>query len=84
MDKIVILKLLADETRLGILKILLKKERCVCEIFPKVKRTQSTVSIHLKALEKAGIINSRKNKKWVYYKIINKDVIDILNILKIK
>lgn len=84
MDKLIVLKSLADETRLNILKILLNNERCVCEISPQVKRTQSTVSIQLKVLEKAGIIKSRKEGKWVYYKIINKDVLNILTILKVK
>ncbi len=66
---ITILKALADETRLKILELLLNREKCVCEIFPKVKRTQSTVSSQLRKLEKAGLIRSRREGKKIFYKI---------------
>ena len=35
-----LLKALADETRFKIVEYLLEGEKCVCEIFPYVKRTQ--------------------------------------------
>ena len=83
MDKksIIILKALADETRLNILELLLDEEKCVCEIFPKVKRTQSTVSIQLAKLEKAGLIESRREGKKIFYKIKNTAVCDIFKVL---
>lgn len=64
-----IFKSLADETRLLIVEFLLDGERCVCEIFPKVKRTQSTVSIQLATLENAGILCSRRDGKRTRYRI---------------
>jgi DNA-binding transcriptional ArsR family regulator len=64
-----IFKALSDETRLNIVKFLLDKERCVCEIFPHVKRTQSTVSIQLGKLESWGILESRREGKKVLYHI---------------
>jgi len=76
-----ILKALADETRLKILELLLEEEKCVCEIFPKVKRTQSTVSIQLGKLEKAGLIKSRREGKKIFYKIKNPAVCDIFKVL---
>jgi len=76
-----ILKALADETRLKIVDFLLDGEKCVCEIFHHVERTQSTVSIQLKVLRKAGIVNSRKEGKNVFYFISNDKVCDILKIL---
>ena len=69
-----ILKALADETRLKIVEFLLNGEKCVCEIVPHVKRTQSTTSIQLDVLKKAGILNSRKEGKKVYYFISDKKV----------
>jgi len=68
-EVIKILKALSDETRLKIVESLLDGEKCVCEIFPKVKRTQSTVSIQLSILENAGIVESRREGKKIYYKI---------------
>lgn len=76
-----ILKALADETRLKIVEFLLEGEKCVCEIFPYVKRTQSTISIQLNILKKVGILSSRKEGKRVYYFISNDKVCDIFKAL---
>lgn len=78
---IAILKALADETRLNILELLLDGEKCVCEIFPKVNRTQSTVSIQLGKLEKTGLIESRRDGKKIFYKITDPRVCDIFKVL---
>jgi ArsR family transcriptional regulator len=79
-----IFKALSDETRLNIVEFLLDGEKCVCEIFPHMKRTQSTVSIHLGILEKAGILSSRRDGKRIYYRIKDPKVRSILNALKLK
>ena len=76
-----ILKALADETRLNIVEFLLEGEKCVCEIFPHVKRTQSTTSIQLDVLRKAGILDSRKEGKKVYYFISDKRVYEVFKAL---
>ena len=76
-----ILKALADDTRFKIVEYLLKGEKCVCEIFPHVKRTQSTVSIHLNNLEDAGVLESRREGKRIFYKIKDKRVCDIFKAL---
>ena len=78
---VAILKALSDETRLKILELLLDGEKCVCEIFPKVKRTQSTVSTQLGTLEKAGLIESRRQGKKIFYKIKNPVVCDVFKAL---
>ncbi|PJA20821.1 MAG: hypothetical protein COX63_00650, partial [Candidatus Diapherotrites archaeon CG_4_10_14_0_2_um_filter_31_5] len=56
-------------------------EKCVCEIFPKVKRTQSTVSTQLSTLEKAGLIQSRRHGKKIFYKIKNPVVCNVFKAL---
>ncbi|MHA1377112.1 MAG: ArsR/SmtB family transcription factor [Candidatus Helarchaeota archaeon] len=76
-----IFKALCDETRCKIIEILLDGERCVCEIVPQTKRTQSTISIQLAKLENLGIIESRREGKKVYYKLVNKKVMKILEIV---
>ncbi len=82
--EIAILKALADETRLNIIEALSEGRKCVNEIFPKVNRTQSTVSIHLGLLEEAGILSSQREGKKVFYSIKDSRVSDILNTLKLK
>jgi len=80
-EDILLLKSLADESRLKIIKSLLDGEKCVCQIIPKLSVKQSTTSIHLRKLEKAGIISSRRDGKKIFYKIINKKVKSIVKIL---
>jgi len=80
-EELKILKALADETRLKIVKFLLNGEKCVCEIFPFVKRTQSTVSIHLNDLKKTGILDSRREGKKIFYYIKDKRVCNIFKAL---
>jgi len=80
-NELVILKALADETRLKIVEFLLDGEKCVCEIFPYVKRTQSTVSIQLDVLKKSRILDSRKEGKKVYYFISNRKICDVFKAL---
>jgi len=75
------LKALSDETRLKIVEFLLDGERCVCEIFPHVKRTQSTVSIQLGKLENAGILKSRRDGKKMFYRIKDDRVCDLFKAL---
>ncbi len=80
-EKIKILKALSDETRLEIVNFLLDGKKCVCEIFPHVKRTQSTVSIQLGKLESLGILESRRDGKRVFYRIKDFRVCNIFKAL---
>lgn len=80
-ESLKIFKALCNETRLKIVKFLLEGEKCVCEIVPFTKRTQSTVSIHLAKLESLGIVKARREGKSVYYKIKNKKVPTILKVV---
>jgi ArsR family transcriptional regulator len=84
MTEINTLKSLADETRLKIVKFLINGEKCVCEIFPHVKRTQSTVSTHLGNLEKAGVLESRRDGKNIFYKIKDNRIIQLIKLLEVK
>ena len=59
--KIDILKSLADPSRLSLLQALSKCELCACVLPAVVKKTQPTVSVHLKILRKAGLVHMRKD-----------------------
>jgi len=80
-ETIKILKALSDETRLKILEFLLGGEKCVCQIFPHVRRTQSTVSIQLGKLENWGIVESRREGKQIFYKIKDYRICDVFKAL---
>jgi len=66
---------LADETRLRILRLLMIREMCVCEIMVALDLTQPTASHHLNLLENAGLVKDRKEGKWVFYNIANPKII---------
>jgi DNA-binding transcriptional ArsR family regulator len=64
-----ILYLLADSTRMRILKILKKGEKNVSKIVEALKLSQPTVSHHLRRLEEAGLVLKRQYKRWVFYQV---------------
>lgn len=64
-----ILYLLADKTRLRILKLLKQGEQNVTKIVESLKLSQPTVSHHLKRLEGAGLVLKRQYKRWVFYQV---------------
>jgi ArsR family transcriptional regulator len=58
---------LADPLRIRILRLLLERELCVCEIIPVVKEPQYKVSRHLAVMKKAGLVRDWKDGTWVHY-----------------
>jgi ArsR family transcriptional regulator len=62
------MKALSDPSRVKIIKMLERKELCVCEITALLGLAQSTVSKHLKLLEDAGLVASSRNGPWVDYR----------------
>lgn len=66
-DFIKVMKALSDQTRVKILKLLEKKRLCVCELQTALGIAQSTTSKHLKILEDAGLVISKKDGLWVNY-----------------
>jgi len=62
-------KALSDETRLNIVGLLGIRELCVCEIMVALGLTQSTTSHHLMILKNAGVVDDRKEGKWVFYRL---------------
>src|SRR3954464_6178872 len=60
---------LSDETRLEIVELLRKGERCVCELTDSLDAAQSRLSFHLRVLRDAGIVRDRKDGRWVYYEL---------------
>ena len=61
-------KILADETRLKMLWLLLNhRELCVCDIMAALAITQSKASRHLSTLRHANLVTDRKDGLWSYY-----------------
>ena len=60
---------LSDETRLEIIELLRRGERCVCELTDSLDAAQSRLSFHLRVLKDAGIVRDRKDGRWVHYEL---------------
>jgi len=73
-----LLKALANETRLKMLRLLSKREMCVCELTVALDLTQPTASHHLNILENMGLIKDRKEGKWVFYSVARPELVQNL------
>jgi len=74
-----IFKVIGDANRLKILEILRNGENCQCEIIPFVDQSQPTVSRHLRLLEDAGLIRSRKDGTRVYFKVVDSHIYTLVD-----
>jgi len=68
-DFIKLFKALSDETRIRILKVLLERECCVCEVMQALGISQTRASRNLGALYEAGFLKLRKDGLWSLYSI---------------
>jgi len=66
-EEVLVLKTLADPTRLKLLKLILVRELCVCELQPLLGISQPAVSQHIAKLKTAGLVTERKAGMWTYY-----------------
>jgi ArsR family transcriptional regulator len=71
-DFLAITKALSDPNRVRMLLALRRGELCVCQITELFGLATSTVSKHLSVLNQAGLIQSRKTERWVYYRLADK------------
>lgn len=75
-----VFKALSNEHRIRILEALRDGELCACEIQVVLDAPQSTVASHLRELKDAGLVNTRRQGKWTYYRIGDTAVLQILDI----
>ena len=80
MTEIDIFKALSDPTRLKILECIKKEEKCICEVIPYTGKSQPNVSLHLKTLKQAGIVNERKDGTRIKLSIANKNIFKLIDL----
>ncbi len=68
-EQLTVFKALANEHRIRILEALRDGELCACELETILDAPQSTVASHLSRLREAGLVKTRKEGKWTYYRI---------------
>ena len=66
---------LGNETRLEILRLLSSGDMCVSDIVGSVAGAASTVAHHLRTLEDAGLVISRRDGRSTYYAVQKEELI---------
>src|SRR3989304_1891481 len=64
----ILLATLADATRLRVIRLLLREELCVCELVDALRIPQYKMSRHLGTLRAVGLVEARRNGRWMYYR----------------
>lgn len=62
---------LSEPTRLRIVRLLADtgEEVCLCELVDSLQETSYNVSRHLKVLRQAGLLEAKKDGRWVYHRL---------------
>ncbi len=68
-DTVSLLKALADPIRVRILKALRIEDLCVCVFVELMNCEYSKLSYHLRLLKEAGLIDSKKDGKFLIYRL---------------
>jgi ArsR family transcriptional regulator, arsenate/arsenite/antimonite-responsive transcriptional repressor len=66
---VAVAKALSDASRVRTLAALRKGELCVCRIIALLGLAPSTVSKHMSVLKHAGLVQCRKEERWMYYRL---------------
>ncbi|MDF2872494.1 MAG: putative transcriptional regulator [Anaerocolumna sp.] len=77
-----IFKELSDPNRLMIINLLKSGEKCACNLLEEMNISQSTLSHHMKLLCEVGVINCRREGKWMYYSLSKKGFTKVNHILE--
>jgi DNA-binding transcriptional ArsR family regulator len=74
-------KLLSDPNRIRILLVIGKDQKSVSEIMGETSLPQTLVSFHLRPLRESGIVAAARQGPFIYYRVSEPVVIDLLNSL---
>jgi ArsR family transcriptional regulator len=68
-----VFRALGDETRLRIVSLLAHGELCVCHVEQALGLSQPNASRQLGILKAAGVVDSRRDGTWVYYRLAEQE-----------
>ena len=75
-------KAFGDENRIRILKLLGSEEKCACRLLEQMHISQPTLSHHMKILCDSGIVQGRKEGKWMHYRIRPEGIQEVRDFLQ--
>jgi DNA-binding transcriptional ArsR family regulator len=73
-----LLSLIGQPARIQILLILGEQEACVCHLETVMGTRQASISQHLMVLRKAGLVDSSRDGRNVFYHLTRPEVVDVL------
>jgi len=73
-----VFKNIAVPSRLTILLVIGEGEACVCHLEAVLEKRQAYISQHLIALRDAGIITPRRDGRFIYYRITNPELFELI------
>ncbi|MBK9140790.1 MAG: winged helix-turn-helix transcriptional regulator [Verrucomicrobia bacterium] len=68
-----IARAMADRNRVRLLLALREGELCACQLTALLGLAPSTVSRHLALLQQARLLSSRKDGRWIFFKLAGND-----------
>ncbi|HKC62090.1 MAG TPA: metalloregulator ArsR/SmtB family transcription factor [Pyrinomonadaceae bacterium] len=69
-DELLFFRALADYTRLRLLNLMGDDEICVCFFVEVLRINQPKISRHLAYLRRAGVVEARREGKWMNYRVV--------------
>jgi ArsR family transcriptional regulator, arsenate/arsenite/antimonite-responsive transcriptional repressor len=63
------LEAMTDPTRLRLLRLLRRQELCVCELVDTLRMPQYKISRHLRSLRAVGLVEARRDGRWMHYRL---------------
>jgi DNA-binding transcriptional ArsR family regulator len=73
-----ILSVIGNPFRIKILLAIGNGEACVCHLEALLGKRQAFISQHLMALRKEGLLDTRREGKYIFYRLVDADVIDLI------
>lgn len=61
---------LSDPLRIMIMRLLMERELCVCEVVRSLNEPQYKVSKHMAVLKQAGLVRDWREGTWIHYEIL--------------
>jgi len=81
-EAVTFFRAVADETRWRIVRLVMDRALCVCELADILEMPQSSVSSHVQIIRKAGLLESETCGKWTYFRIGREHLAPLKAVLK--
>ncbi len=73
-----IFSVMGNPFRIRLLLAIGNREACVCHLETMLKKRQAFISQHLMALREAGLLETRREGKFVYYRLASPEILHLI------